>query len=116
MSSLGLKTSESMNFMACAPSTTTTDETNNLAGIYVFYNSTNGHIRVAELSNGLWVSSPDTPFSVSAAFVGCDSDYYGNLLAYVVNDHGQLEQWSLKKDLASPWTLGKHFYRSPDVR
>lgn len=99
-----------MNFMVCAPNSVVSDWTNKLAEIYVFYNSTDGRVRVAELSNGQWLSSPDMPFYGSAAFVGCDSDYYGNLLAYVVNEKGQLEQWSLKKDLASPWTLGKHFH------
>lgn len=83
--------------------------------MYLFNNSTDGHVRIAELSNGQWLSSPDTSFSVSAGFVGCDSDYYGNLLAYVVNRNSQLEQWSLKKDLTEPWTLGKPAQHSLQV-
>jgi hypothetical protein len=106
LAALGLKTSESMNFMLCAPYRPS-DDPGSLSDLYLFYNSSDGYVKVAQWGNQQWHISPDTPFSRGTGFVGCDNDYYYNLIAYVINKEGQLEQWSLNRNLTSPWTRGK---------
>jgi len=106
LAALGLKTSESMNFMLCAPYRPS-DDPGSLSDLYLFYNSSDGYVKVTQWTNQQWHISPDTPFSRGASFVGCDNDYYNNLIAYVINEDGQLEQWSLNRNLTSPWTRGE---------
>jgi hypothetical protein len=106
LAALGLTTSESMNFMLCAPYRPY-DNPGGLPDLYLFYNSSDGYVKVAQWANQQWYISSDTPFSRGAGFVGCDNDYYYNLIAYIINKDGQLEQWSLDHNGTSPWTRGK---------